>query len=386
MVMMHASPSSIVFWAVVATRFLLPLGIPFFPLPAILGCLIVDAADQPIFQTFTSVDLSQYQAYDKALDIFYLSIAVLTMYRNWKSRPAIQVGRALFYLRLVGVLAFESTGWRWLLFLFPNAFEYYFIFYEAVRSRWSPTKLDANFYLISAGVIWILKLPQEWWIHLAKLDVTDQVKIVVLHVPRNAPWLAGIKHSPISFGLMLGALLTFVIIGRAAIHRFAGPPEHARRLKADPLPPDIDEAPERDREMVATWHLFDRHLVEKIVLVGFITVIFAHIVPGVNASPLELVLGTTVIVTINAFLRLRRFRIARSLDSGVLSFLLLLVTNTFFAAAVVPVLRGRGRPVDMTAALFFLLLLTLIVTLYDRWRPVFEYRFRYQPRRRQPAH
>ena len=189
---------SIVFWVVVATRFVLPLWIPMFPLPAIVGCLIVDAIDQPIFQTFTHVDLSAYQSYDKALDIFYLSIATLTMYRNWKSLPAIQVGRALFYLRLVGVLAFETTGWRWLLFLFPNAFEYYFIFYEAIRTRWTPARLRPRFYLVSASVIWILKLPQEYWIHIAKLDVTDEVKQVVLHMPKNASWVASIAHSPFS--------------------------------------------------------------------------------------------------------------------------------------------------------------------------------------------
>src|SRR5712672_2219655 len=268
---MHASPALIVFSVVVATRFILPLWIPRFPLPAILGCLVVDAIDQPIFQTFTHVDLSNYQAYDKALDIFYLSIAMLTMYRNWKSRPAVQVGRALFYLRLVGVLAFETTGWRWLLFLLPNAFEYYFIFYEAIRSRWTPTRLRAHFYIVSAAVIWILKLPQEYWIHIAKLDVTDEVENVGLHVPANAAWARGIAQSPISFGLMLGALATFVILGRAAVHRFAGPPEHALKLAADPLPAPIDEAPERDREMAQSWRLFDVHLAEKIVLVGFIT-------------------------------------------------------------------------------------------------------------------
>ncbi len=368
-------PHSIIFWVVVATRFVLPLGIPIFPLPAIVGCLVVDAIDQPIFQTFTHVDLSAYQSYDKALDIFYLSIATLTMYRNWKSRPAVQVGRALFYLRLIGVLAFETTGWRWLLFLFPNAFEYYFIFYEAIRSRWTPARLDARFYLISAAVIWILKLPQEWWIHLAKLDVTDQVKIVVLHVSRDAPWLSGIKHSPISFGLMLGALATFVIVGRAAIARFAGPPEHTPKWRADALPANIDEAFERDREMARSWHLFDKHLVEKIVLVGFITVIFARIVPGVGAGPLQLMLVTAVIVTINASLRLRRSPAARSLDSGILSFLLLAVTNAVIVTGAAALLRGRGGDMDVTAALFFLLILTLIVTLYDRWRPIFEFRF-----------
>ena len=38
-----------VFVSVVLIRFLLPLLIPKFPLPAILGCLVMDAADQTIF-------------------------------------------------------------------------------------------------------------------------------------------------------------------------------------------------------------------------------------------------------------------------------------------------------------------------------------------------
>lgn len=371
---------SSVFWVVVVARFILPLGIPMFPLPAILGCLVVDAFDQPIFQTFTHVDLSAYQSYDKALDIFYLSIAVLTMYRNWKSLPAVQVGRVLFYLRLVGVLAFETTGWRWLLFLLPNAFEYYFIFYEAIRSRWTPARLHVHFYTVSAAVIWILKLPQEYWIHIAKLDVTDQLKQVVLHVPRSAPWLASIAHSPISFGLMLGALATFIIVGRAAIHRFAGRPEHSLRWRADPLPTRIDEATERDLAMARSWRLFDFHLVEKIILVGMISVIFARIVPGVEATPSQLVLGTGAIVTVNAFLRLHGSPTAKLMDSGVLSFLLLAATNTGIVTVAAAVVRGHGRHLEVTAALFFLLLLSLIVTLYDRWRPIFEFRF--TPRRK----
>lgn len=377
---MGSSPAPIIFWAVVATRFILPLGIPIFPLPAIIGCLLVDAFDQPIFQTFTHVDLSQYQAYDKALDIFYLSIAMLTMYRNWKSRPAVEIGRVLFYLRLVGVLAFESTGWRWLLFLLPNAFEYYFIFYEAIRSRWTPTRLSAHFYLVSAAAIWILKLPQEYWIHIAKLDVTDEVKHVVLHMPKNAPWLSSIAHSPISFGLMLAALATFIIVGRMAIHRFAGPAQHAPRLAADPLPEHIDDAPERTREIAKTWHLFDIHLAEKLVLVSFITVIFARIVPGVHASPPQLLGGAALIVTLNAFLRLRRSRMARLLNSGVLSFLLLATTNAGIVAVADALLRTRGGGLDVGTTMFFMLLLTLVVTLYDRFRPIYEFRF--APRRK----
>ena len=50
-----------IFVAVVALRFVLPLFIPRFPLPAIIACLVLDAADQTIFQAFTDDPLLGYQ-------------------------------------------------------------------------------------------------------------------------------------------------------------------------------------------------------------------------------------------------------------------------------------------------------------------------------------
>ena len=81
-----------------------------------------------------------------------------------------------------------STGWsascssscsddnRSLLLLFPNTFEYYFIFYEAVRCLWDPATRTRRFWLWSAGLIWVfIKLPQEYWIHVAQIDTTDLI-------------------------------------------------------------------------------------------------------------------------------------------------------------------------------------------------------------------
>ena len=42
--------ATVVFVTVVALRFLVPLLIPKFPLPAILACLVIDGIDQTIFQ------------------------------------------------------------------------------------------------------------------------------------------------------------------------------------------------------------------------------------------------------------------------------------------------------------------------------------------------
>ena len=129
----------VVFVAVVGARFLVPLLIPRFPLPAIVAALVLDGVDQTIFQSF-GYDPPGYQGYDKAMDVYYLAIAYLSTLRNWTSEPAVGVARFLYFYRLVGVVAFELTDWRPLLLIFPNTFEYFFIAYEIVRLRWNPTR------------------------------------------------------------------------------------------------------------------------------------------------------------------------------------------------------------------------------------------------------
>ena len=83
-----------VFVVVVLLRFLVPLAIPRFPLPAILAALVLDAADQSIFQMFTDDPLPGYQTYDKALDVYYLAIAYMSTMRNWRDPVGVPHGRA----------------------------------------------------------------------------------------------------------------------------------------------------------------------------------------------------------------------------------------------------------------------------------------------------
>ena len=88
----------LVFVLVVGARFLLPLLIPFYPLPAIVLCLLLDGVDQTIFQVFTTLPLDGYQSYDKALDIYYLTVAYVSTFRNWTHLFAFRVSRFLLYL------------------------------------------------------------------------------------------------------------------------------------------------------------------------------------------------------------------------------------------------------------------------------------------------
>jgi hypothetical protein len=375
-VTMSPPSESVFFWSVVFVRFLVPLLIPKFPLPAILTCFVVDAVDQSMFEAFTHLDLTTYQAFDKALDVFYLSIAMLATMRNWVSYPAVQVAGFLFYFRLAGVVAFELTHSRPLLLLFPNTFEYFFIFYEIVRSRWSPARLSARYFIAAAAAIWVvIKLPQEYWIHVARLDLTDVLKGIVFGVGADVGWGEAIARQPAAFVLFVIVVLALTETVRRLVHRLVHAPMHSLAIAADALPIFIDEAKERDQSIAEEWRLFDVHLVEKIALVGCVTLIFAQILPGVDLGPLRLLTGVAIVVTLNSLIRLRVARAGRSRESALLSFVLLAAINIVFVALADWLLRREEAGLDVPATLFFLLLLTLIVTLYDRWHPVFDMRF-----------
>ena len=183
--------SLLLVYLLVAGRLFLPLLIPRHPLSGILACVVLDSADQTIMQ-LVGFDPPWYQGYDKALDVYYLSIAYLATMRNWENVAAFQVSRVLFYYRLAGVLAFELTGARLLLAIFPNAFEPFFIYFELVRRRGNPMRLTRNVMIVAVAIIWFaLKLPQEWWIHIARLDATDFIKTRILGASPDTPlWRA----------------------------------------------------------------------------------------------------------------------------------------------------------------------------------------------------
>ncbi len=100
----------LVFLSVVLSRLLVPLLIIRFPLPAIVACLVIDAVDQTVFQAIApDADLTGYQSYDKALDIYYLVIAYTATLRNWTNQFAVEVARFLIFYRLIGVVLFELS-------------------------------------------------------------------------------------------------------------------------------------------------------------------------------------------------------------------------------------------------------------------------------------
>jgi hypothetical protein len=365
--------------AVILARLLVPLLIIRFPLPAIIACLVIDAVDQTVFQAVVpDADLSGYQSYDKALDIYYLTLAYISTLRNWTSGFAVSIARFLLYYRLIGVVLFEFTGERWFLFLFPNTFEYFFIFYEAVRVRWDPLRMSKRLLIGATAFIWIvIKLPQEWWIHIAQLDVTDIVQEVIFGVPAGTSWIDTFAARP---WVLVVAGIAVVGLAIAAWWLFANVlPPADRRVTLDA---DQEEGrPVRPtrlmevRERLAT-NLFDRQLLEKVVLVSLVSVIFAQIL-GVSASPFALALGLALVIVVNAALTDWLVRRGRRWTTAVGQFTVVLLMNAGIYVALVAGAGAFGITLALDRAAFFLLLMSLLVALYDRYRP--EYLARFAP-------
>lgn len=363
----------IVFALVVAARFLVPLIIPFFPLPGILLALVIDGVDQTIFQVFTNLPLDGYQSYDKALDIYYLTVAYISTFRNWVNADAFQVSRFLFYYRLVGVALFEITYWRPLLIFFPNTFEYFFIWYEAVRLWWDPRKLPRTFVVSAAVGIWlIIKLPQEYWIHIAQMDATDFIKENLLGASPETPWPVVIADNwlVILIALVVIAVALWLII--SWLRNVLPKPDHGIIFAADKTVERPTEAQMKGARLEWQRQIFDRDLFEKFIMIGLLALIFSHVLPNATTSTLGIFIQTGIFVTINTIVSHILARRGTSFASGVVHFLVVLALNAgiTLALALLP-----GGVTNWVNSVVFVLLISLLVTLYDRFQPIHLARF-----------
>jgi hypothetical protein len=337
-----------------------------YPLPAIIVSLVLDGIDQTLLHTQLSSDKwdsieHTYQGYDKALDVYYLALAYLSTLRNWRNIFALEVSRFLWYYRLVGVTLFEilhdnsaPDSWRWLLLVFPNVFEYFFICYETVRLRWDPRRLSRRLVLGLAAFLWIfVKLPQEWWIHIAKLDFTDFAS----------------EH-----GWVLPTIVVLIVAacGGAwwAMRTVLPPKDHdpqfvVRERQLAPLNAGatIDAAGTSSRAPLFGWPL-----TEKIALIGLLSISFAEVLPRSNARPSQVVVVVAVFVAVDALISMAVTRLAGRLVPVKVMFGALLVSNL----GIVELLHLLSGRFQIEHALFFVFLLSLIVSWYDRCRPHYD--------------
>jgi hypothetical protein len=361
-----------VFLAVVSARFLVPLGIPRFPLPFEIAAMLLDAADQTIFQQFTKLNLEGYQSYDKALDVYYLSIVYLSTMRNWTHLFAFEANRFLYFYRLVGVVLFEATHTRAILLIFPNTFEYFFIFYEAVRLRWNPLRMSKRMIIYAVAFIWIfIKLPQEYWIHIAQKDTTDLIKEDIFGVSVDTGWGEIVSDFTWVF-VLLAVAIVLVIVGIRWVFRHKLPPaEWKLSFDADAHGTGVTEEGVQAQVRALSGQIWSRELLEKIAMMSMIIFIFSKIVPGTDTTNLQLTLGVAVLIFINAAVSEWFARRGRTFETVAQQFVAMAAINAGIIVAFDLLASWRDRSFHIGAALFFTLMLTLLVVLYDRYRPIY---------------
>jgi hypothetical protein len=349
----------LIMWAVILVRLLVPLAIPRDPLPGILVALVADAVDFTVIRDRTNLPMEGYQGFDKALDIYYLTIAYISTLRNWTNLFAFQVSRFLFYWRLAGVVLFEATQLRPLLFIFTNAFEYVFIFYEVVRMRWDPRRMSKWVMIGATAIIWIfIKLPQEYILHIGQFDTTVWTE-AFFDALRTSIW------AWVAVVVLVAVVIVFIrwLLGRLP------PADWKLKLEADPVPAasgDAQPQPER---------FFNSALLEKIVMVALVSGIFAQILPDVQSTFLQLAVGVAFVIIVNALLSQWLARRGTEWSSIVQQFIVMTVVNFGLVLVYAFLLPRFDGSINLGNTLFFVLLLTLLVTLYDRYRPIYLERF-----------
>jgi hypothetical protein len=148
------------------------------------------------------------------------------------------------------------------------------------------------------------------------------------------------------------------------------PADWSTRIPADPLPEDLDTEAKRAAYRAGTWREVDANLVEKVVLTSLVCVIFGEILPGNTASASQLALVVSVLVVVNSATSLALWRRHISIERVPVDFLAVTVLNVL----TLLLLRVISSRFVLDHALFFALLISLIVVLYDRYRPVRDYR------------
>jgi hypothetical protein len=125
--------------------------------------VLVDFSDLFMMNLLNLGGLSNYQAFDKWLDLVYMATFLVAALRWQGTARNLAIG--LFALRIVGVGVFELADWRGVLLFFPNLFEFWVIFVAGLkhyRPTYAMTPMRAALWLTP---LLALKEFQEYALH-----------------------------------------------------------------------------------------------------------------------------------------------------------------------------------------------------------------------------
>ena len=140
------------------------LPVIYFPFFGSLFAILVDLSDLFIIGNLDLGGVRNYQKLDKLLDLSYMLTFLLVSLRWSKLERNISI--FLFIFRIFGMIFYEITGSRIILFSFPNIFEFWFIGISLYKFR--NKIINAKSITFILVIATILKLLQEWVLHWNK--------------------------------------------------------------------------------------------------------------------------------------------------------------------------------------------------------------------------
>lgn len=158
--------------AVLALRILGPLLIFRWPLAgALLSQLVFDMFDVVIWDAAGTLSRIDYTAWEKPLDLYQLTIQLIVCCR-WMQPIPRRWAQVLFGWRLVGFVLYEITRERVFFLIFPNLFFVFYVFYllclKWKKAHWFDRQRTV--WIILALLLFIIKLPQEYLLHYARVE------------------------------------------------------------------------------------------------------------------------------------------------------------------------------------------------------------------------
>ncbi len=155
----------------------LRIGAVFFlwihPLAGYIVNILLDAVDGDILERL-KIKRDWYEQWDKALDLWFYCALAAYILLHIPASTIKTILLSLFAFRLLGSFLFTISNKEWFLFLFPNVFSELFVIWLLFPklADWEYL-LPAPFAFIA--VLFVFSLFKEWWIHIAKIDISDML-------------------------------------------------------------------------------------------------------------------------------------------------------------------------------------------------------------------
>ena len=133
-----------------------------WPFAGALIALVADFAD--LFLMDVIGGITDYQRLDKLCDLGYIA-TFLVVAARWSGFERV-VAFVLFGYRMIGEVAFEITGQRALLLLFPNVFEFWFVAVATRRHYRADRALTPRQASLALLILLVAKEAQEYFLHV----------------------------------------------------------------------------------------------------------------------------------------------------------------------------------------------------------------------------